>query len=272
MKHRITLTISAALGFLIGCTPPVRQGDNSTLILEEASVKAAKYRAAELEEFSTSGVSPTALIDEVLDVVVSSLSNRENVEFRDVHLKKFDGGRVLCGEVNEKNSSGTYVGFRKFYASNKSAAFEISSDRSPGRALASNAGLYAACAAAFDEGDIPPTGACDAQTIERLRRSKFTASEVISVCGRSPGGIHDQEIHVNNTSQTQKSSGTSGEKAIAPNAYGPGIHMNQYGQAITLRPQGGGVPGEHLKIKPNAYGPGIHMDQYGRPVREKRWP
>ena len=51
-------------------------------------------------------------------------------------------------------------------------------------------------------------------------------------------------------------------------AYGPGIHMNRYGQPVTLRPDFGGVPGEHLQIQPDAYGPGIHMDQYGRPVRE----
>lgn len=57
-----------------------------------------------------------------------------------------------------------------------------------------------------------------------------------------------------------------------PNAYGPGIHQNRYGQAVTLEPQGGGVPGEELKIKPDTYGPGIHMDQYGRPVRERPWP
>lgn len=62
------------------------------------------------------------------------------------------------------------------------------------------------------------------------------------------------------------------QPTIVPNAYGPGVHMNQYGQAVTLTPESGGVQGEHLEINPNAYGPGIHMDQYGRPVREKRWP
>lgn len=51
-------------------------------------------------------------------------------------------------------------------------------------------------------------------------------------------------------------------------AYGPGIHMNRYGQPVRLRPDFGGVEGERLQIQPNAYGPGVHMDQYGRPVRE----
>lgn len=55
-------------------------------------------------------------------------------------------------------------------------------------------------------------------------------------------------------------------------AYGLGIHKNQYGQPVTLRPDFGGVPGEQLHIKQNAYGLGVHIDQYGRPVREYPWP
>ena len=55
-------------------------------------------------------------------------------------------------------------------------------------------------------------------------------------------------------------------------AYGLGIHQNQYGRPVTLRPDFGYVEGEQLKIKENGYGLGVHMDQYGRPVREKPWP
>lgn len=58
---------------------------------------------------------------------------------------------------------------------------------------------------------------------------------------------------------------------LQPNAYGPGVHMNQYGQAVTLQAPGGS-PGEPLQIKQNAYGPGVHMDQYGRPVKERLYP
>jgi hypothetical protein len=65
---------------------------------------------------------------------------------------------------------------------------------------------------------------------------------------------------------------TPSNPVLVPDAYGPGVHMNRYGQPVQLKPDFGGVPGEMLKIKPDAYGPGIHMDQYGRPVRETRWP
>lgn len=57
--------------------------------------------------------------------------------------------------------------------------------------------------------------------------------------------------------------------SLQPNVYGLGVHQNQYGRPVTVAPQGGGVPGERLRVKPNAYGSGVHMDQYGRPVRER---
>jgi len=52
---------------------------------------------------------------------------------------------------------------------------------------------------------------------------------------------------------------------LTPNAYGPGVHMDEYGRPVKLYTPNG-VPGEQVQIKPNAYGPGVHMDQYGRPV------
>jgi len=46
------------------------------------------------------------------------------------------------------------------------------------------------------------------------------------------------------------------------------VIINEYGQPVQLRPDFGGVEGENLNVKRNAYGLGVHMDQYGRPVRE----
>lgn len=72
--------------------------------------------------------------------------------------------------------------------------------------------------------------------------------------------------------ETRQQQEDAANQGLRPNAYGQGVHKNRYGQPITLRPDFGGVPGEHLQIKENAYGPGIHADQYGRPVREYSWP
>ena len=68
-----------------------------------------------------------------------------------------------------------------------------------------------------------------------------------------------------------QNSGRSSNGGFVPNAYGQDVHQNQYGQAVALQPQGGGIPGEQLTIRPNAYGPGVHSDQYGRMVHERPW-
>jgi hypothetical protein len=95
-------------------------------------------------------------------------------------------------------------------------------------------------------------------------------------------GLSDEEIEAAKAvaTQIQTSSNlpilkiqTSGNSfSFKLNAYGQGVHMNQYGQPVILKPDFGGVPGEQLQIKTNAYGLGVHMDQYGRPVREYPWP
>jgi len=57
---------------------------------------------------------------------------------------------------------------------------------------------------------------------------------------------------------------------VKPNAYGPGVGMDQYGSAVRYAPAFGGAPinsGEQLNVRSNAYGPGVGMDQYGRAVR-----
>lgn len=58
------------------------------------------------------------------------------------------------------------------------------------------------------------------------------------------------------------------QKKITPNAYGPGVHMDQYGRAFEWQVVGN--PYENtagLSIQPDAYGPGMGMDQYGRAVK-----
>jgi len=79
----------------------------------------------------------------------------------------------------------------------------------------------------------------------------------------------------NNHHQSYDSSSTivvDNCSVLTPDGYGPGIHINRYGQPVELKPDFGAVPGEHLEIKTDACGPGIHCDQYGRAVREYPWP
>lgn len=65
------------------------------------------------------------------------------------------------------------------------------------------------------------------------------------------------------------SSPTGENLTIKNNAYGLGVHSDQYGRPVDLKPanQGGGnTSGSYIQT-PNAYGPSIHMDQYGAPVQ-----
>ena len=63
---------------------------------------------------------------------------------------------------------------------------------------------------------------------------------------------------------------------IEENAYGAGVHSDATGRSFIWEPQTSGPnlnhPDPTLKVQPNAYGPGIGMDQYGRPVRPHQWP
>ena len=65
---------------------------------------------------------------------------------------------------------------------------------------------------------------------------------------------------------------TNNFKLLEPDAYGMGVHINRFAQPVILKPDFGGVYGEHLEIKTDGYGMGVHSDQYGRPVREYPWP
>jgi hypothetical protein len=78
----------------------------------------------------------------------------------------------------------------------------------------------------------------------------------------------NQQQHINPVDLIPRYNVPHPSTQITPNAYGPGVHMNEYGQPVQLKPDWGHIPGEQLKIAPDVYGPGVHMDQYGRPVRE----
>lgn len=101
--------------------------------------------------------------------------------------------------------------------------------------------------------------------------SKSQAVIIKYIRQRNTSPKTDAKKHSNYTRQSgnvESITPDDGYAPLDPNAYGPGIHSNRYGEAIELVPDGAYAPGEMLRIKPDAYGPGIHMDQYGRPVRE----
>jgi hypothetical protein len=61
---------------------------------------------------------------------------------------------------------------------------------------------------------------------------------------------------------------TTISKGIHPNAYGLGIHSDEYGRPVKYQVQGEPEADTTLlQVKQDAYGPGVGMDQYGRPVK-----
>lgn len=58
---------------------------------------------------------------------------------------------------------------------------------------------------------------------------------------------------------------------VTPNAYGPGVHSDQFGRPVQYSVPNwpANEPTQNLQVKPNVYGPGIGQDQFGRPVNVK---
>ncbi|WP_147163975.1 hypothetical protein [Pararhodospirillum oryzae] len=55
--------------------------------------------------------------------VKDTMKDPDSALVRNVKVVDFEGGKVVCGEVNAKNSYGAYVGYSAFAASPKGAEF-----------------------------------------------------------------------------------------------------------------------------------------------------
>ena len=95
-------------------------------------------------KFLQSGTSDQA-IESAKKSVASSLKDPTSAQFRNVRLVPYVNGKVVCGEVNGKNSYGGYSGFTAFVSGiNQSSLYDRQSGY-PEVEAASNAGLTAAC-------------------------------------------------------------------------------------------------------------------------------
>lgn len=84
------------------------------------------------------------VIDEALASARHGMKDPDAAQFRNVRLVAYNGGHVVCGEVNGKNSYGAYVGYTPFVASTANAQI-YDEDRSARLEAAVNAGLTRAC-------------------------------------------------------------------------------------------------------------------------------
>jgi hypothetical protein len=85
-------------------------------------------------------------ISSATNVVKNMMKDPDSAKFQQVRLVDFNGGKVVCGQVNSKNSYGGYAGYTNFVASSSSATlFESGNTKYPEIDAASNTGITTAC-------------------------------------------------------------------------------------------------------------------------------
>lgn len=180
------LSVLVATIFVSACAapPPALSGTSPMDQMEFDSLVYAEQRAAELRKHLDSGVTEKDAIEQAKAAITRELKDPESARFRDITVRNFQGGKVICGEMNAKNSYGGYVGFKRFMASHRKSVIEEIDQRHPDVAVAANAGIDAACA--------PPvpkelaTRKCPPDVLARLAQSGLRDAEIAKVCGRPP--------------------------------------------------------------------------------------
>lgn len=85
---------------------------------------------------------------EILEHLKTRLKDGESAKFRATRMVTYGGngtGRLMCGEVNAKNSYGGYTGFTRFVAGVNGASMYNADSKYAEVNSAYNAGLFAAC-------------------------------------------------------------------------------------------------------------------------------
>lgn len=178
---RVQAAFAIPLALLLGCAP-VPHSNYTTAIqqVEFSAISDAERHASELGALLKAGTPEAQAIEQAKDAVAYDLKDPASVQFRNLRLRDFQGGKLLCGEINAKNSYGAYVGYAPFYAGVKGGF--IKSRDSKSIHDAENAGLFAACAPAVPEGTTRRK--CDAETIRRLITSGLNETQIDATCGR----------------------------------------------------------------------------------------
>lgn len=84
--------------------------------------------------------------DAAKEAAAYGLKDPDSAKFRNVRLVDFNGGQIVCGEINGKNSYGAYVGYVPFVASPKEATLmESEQGQRAVAGAAANAGIFDAC-------------------------------------------------------------------------------------------------------------------------------
>ena len=130
----------------VACTPaaqtPIRTGPSD---LRQLSISTAQ-KAAELGANLKDNMSDKDFLSAAKDAISRDLKDPSSVQFRSVTIVDAFGGKIVCGELNGKNSYGAYVGFKPFYAVPVGGGqIWATGSRYPSIDRDQNAGIVAAC-------------------------------------------------------------------------------------------------------------------------------
>lgn len=137
------ILIAAVAAAMAGCAPGAYV-DPVTNLRNSAFQEAETYGRS-VSEFLSGGGTEDQAMAKAQQAVASSLKDPDSAKFRNVAVKSFGILKVVCGEVNGKNSYGGYVGFKRFVAGVNSGTIESTGSRYPQIDDAANYGLNSAC-------------------------------------------------------------------------------------------------------------------------------
>lgn len=139
-KSVCVMLFSAAL---LGCggVPYQDPGQRLAMLsLEEVATLVRQTRA-----YLASGKTEAEAVEEAKRAAASKLKDPEAARFRNVVIKSYIDGKIICGELNGKNSYGAYVGYRPFAASPMDAVLQSTGSRYASTDELANTGLRNAC-------------------------------------------------------------------------------------------------------------------------------
>lgn len=141
MKQALLLAAVAAA--LAGCAPGVYVDPVTNL--RNSAFQQAEAHGRSVSQFLAGGGTNDQAIAKAQQAVAGSLKDPDSAKFRNVAVKDFGSLKVVCGEVNGKNSYGGYVGFKRFVSGINSGTIESTGSRYPDIDMAANYGLTSAC-------------------------------------------------------------------------------------------------------------------------------
>lgn len=142
MKLIKSLTAASILALSSCVAQPAMSNPITADVHEKSMLEVQTLARSTKDVYNTQGIEGVEAKGK--ESVASNLLDPSSAMFRNLQVKSFAEGYVLCGEVNAKNRYGGYVGFQPFVAGTNSATM-LYRGKYAEINYAANAGIRAAC-------------------------------------------------------------------------------------------------------------------------------